>query len=261
MKTYKILRVALNDKQKHHVIQKHAFAKYIQRFWINRLATKITILTQHDYNILGKLLSNKVVIQNPLSFPIYKEQNLRRKNILAVGSLDRWEGKGFDNLIFVWGKIATQYPSWILEIAGTGSTSSYDYLLELCKKNNVENRVHFIGFQPNIDTVMRESSIFVLSSKFEGLPMALIEAMSQGCACISFDCISGPREIMTDGESGILVENQNLNKLEEALVSLIEDEKLRLELSCNAIKDVEKFIPENIAKQWKDMFDEILKDK
>lgn len=236
----------------------HTFPEYIMRFWINRLAKKITILTQYDYDFLGASLPAKVVIPNPLSFPIYKEHTPRKNNILAVGSLDRWKIKGFDNLIGVWGAIAQHYPDWTLDIAGTGSKSSIDYLSDLCKKNNVRDRVNFIGFQPNIDRIMREASIFTLSSRFEGFGMVLAEAMSQGCACISFDCISGPREIIVHGQSGILVENQNLKELEKAIVTLINNKTLRLELSAKAVKDVEKFLPEKITEQWREVFHELL---
>ncbi len=241
--------------------KRHSFSEYVMRFWINRLAKKITILTQYDYNILGAALPSKVVIHNPLSFPIYKQRTPRRKNILAVGSLDRWNNKGFDNLICVWGKIAPHYPEWNLEIAGSGSESSYNYLSQLCVNNNVKGRIDFIGFQPNVENSMRVASIFVLSSRYEGFGMVLAEAMSQGCACISFDCIAGPKEIMVDGESGLLVENQNLKELERAIISLINDASLRQRLGANAIKRVERFLPENIIKQWREVFDEIMLKK
>ncbi|MBD0778097.1 glycosyltransferase family 4 protein [Maribacter sp. ANRC-HE7] len=239
--------------------RRHTFSEYIMRFWISRLARKLIILTHHDYDFLGTKLPSKVVIHNPLSFPIYNGQTSRKKNILAVGSLDRWKHKGFDNLIRVWGKIAANYPEWTLEIAGKGSQNNFDYLFELCVKNNVETRINFIGFQPNIDRVLRETSIFVLSSRFEGLPMVLIEAMSQGCGCISFDCISGPREIIVNDESGLLVENQNLKELENAIIRLINDEQLRLELSAKALKHVKKFLPDNIVRQWREIFKEVIK--
>lgn len=236
-----------------------SFINKIRRYYINELASKTTILTKHDYAYLGKRLHNKIVMPNPLSFPIWNGKEERRKNILAVGSIDRWKMKGFDNLIKIWSNIAYLYPDWNLDIAGTGSNNSLNYLEELVIQNSLQGRVHFLGFQSDIAKVMQQSSIFVLSSRYEGLPMVLLEAMSQGCACVSFDCVSGPNEIISQNKSGILVENQNLEELEYSLSKVIEDEKLREHLSYNAIKEAAVYLPEKIVLKWENLFFELIK--
>ena len=187
------------------------FARFIRSF-VYRFADAVTVLTQTDYDFLGKRLPRKVVMPNPLAYScVEMVDNPRRKNVLAVGRLDVWKVKGFDLLIEAWAQIADRYPEWILEIAGEGTEKSRNDLLEIAKNNKVENRIRFLGFRKDIDAVMRESSIFVLSSRIEGFGMVLIEAMSQGCACISFDDGGRQREIIRSDEEGIIVEDYNIN--------------------------------------------------
>lgn len=232
----------------------HNWRAYIRRFYINSLATHTIILTEYDYKFLGKRLKNKIVIPNPLSFPINTNSRERRKNILAAGSIDRWKFKGFDNLIKVWGKVSIKHPDWTLEIAGNGSETNLDFLKSLTKESGVEKSVVFLGFQKDIDKLFKTSSIFVLSSKYEGFGMVLTEAMSQGCACISFDCVAGPSEIITHKRSGLLIENQNMEVMEEAIDQLISDESFRERLSQGGLKEVERFTPKVIVDKWVDLF-------
>lgn len=225
-----------------------------QMLYVDRLADRVTVLSKHDYDFLGKRLPQKIVMPNPLSLPILKGDFERRKNILAVGRLDGWRVKGFDNLIKVWSKLAPLYPDWCLEIAGTGSNNSLVYLQNLVESYSINEQVRFLGFQYDITALMRHSSIFVLSSRNEGFGMVLLEAMSQGCACVSFDCVAGPNEIISQNKSGILVENQNLEELEYSLSKVIEDEKLREYLSYNAINEAAAYLPEKIVLKWENMF-------
>lgn len=232
----------------------HNWFKYFSRFYINRLATRTVLLTEYDSSFIGNKLKNKIVIPNPLSFPIIEEIKKRRKNIIAAGSIDRWKGKGFDTLIRVWSKVAQKHPDWILEIAGNGSKESFNHLKSVVKEVNVDNTVVFLGFQKEMDTLLRSSSIFVLSSKFEGFGMVLIEAMSQGCACISFNCIAGPNEIITHNKSGLLVEDQNIEEMEIMLDQLIADADLRNRLCEGAVKEVERFTSKVIVDKWEVLF-------
>jgi GalNAc-alpha-(1->4)-GalNAc-alpha-(1->3)-diNAcBac-PP-undecaprenol alpha-1,4-N-acetyl-D-galactosaminyltransferase len=97
---------------------------------------------------------------------------------------------------------------------------------------------------------MQQSSIFVLPSRWEGLPMVLIEAMSQGMACIAFDCFTGPADIITHNHNGILVEDQNIDKFSTELSFLIENEKIRKTLGQNAIEKSKDFLSSKIVKMW-----------
>ena len=232
----------------------HTIKAYIQRFYINKLATKTVVITNYDYIFLGNKLTNKVVIPNPIIYPIYEGKGVRNKSVLAGGGIDRWKIKGFDNLIKIWGRVSPKFPEWKLQIAGGGKDESFDFLLNLAKSNNVDQTVELLGFQKNLDKLMQEVSIFVLSSRHEGLPNILLEAMSQGAACIAFDCTTGPREIITDNKSGLLVENQNIEEMEKALIRMLSDESLRSKISKAGLKEAERFMPKVIVDKWEDLF-------
>lgn len=233
--------------------------KRFQRFYLNKLADRVTVLTFHDYNFIGTRLKNKIVMPNPLSFvPLAKYNEDRKKNIIAAGSIDRFHGKGFDSLIKIWGKIANKYPEWKLLIAGGGNDENIRKLRELANEYNVNSQFELLGQVKNLDERFRESSIFVLSSRYEGFGMVLIEAMSQGCACISFDCTAGPREIINNNVDGILVEDQNMDAMTLALSDLIENEDKRERLATEAIKSVDRFSVKNIADKWERLFADLV---
>lgn len=236
--------------------KKSLYERFV-RLYVNRLADKVTILTKADYNYLGTRLPNKVIMPNPLSFSIFNENIKRKKNILAAGGIDRWHIKGFDTLIKVWGTIAAKYPDWSLNIAGKGSEENVNYLKKIATKNNVSDSIYFLGFSKNIAETMQQCSIFVISSRYEGLPMVLIEAMSQGCACISFDCPFGPREIIENGKSGILVKDQDIAEFRQALITLMEDENLRYQLSVEGKIEAKKFDTDTIINKWENLFIEL----
>ena len=123
----------------------------------------------------------------------------------------------------------------------------------MVKEFNLENQVDFLGWTNEIDAVLQTKSIYVLSSRREGFPCSLIEAMSQGCACVAFDCKTGPNEIITDGKSGLLARDGDIDDLATKLQLLIEDENLRQRLSAGAVEDVKQFDKELIMKQWNEL--------
>ena len=234
----------------HTNYKKMNFIEWLERRFLYKMADALTVLTKSDYNDYYRhFLPRAVVMPNPCSFIPVKKINERGNSLIAVGSLDRWEIKGFDNLFTIFSKFVNIYPDWTLKVAGTGD-SGLNYLESLARKLNITNNVIFLGFCSNLDEELHNSSIFVLSSRYEGFPMALVEAMSQGCACVSFDCTSGPREIINNGVDGVLVEDQNLSDLEAALSVMIEDKEKRLQLASNAIKNIERFSLNTIGNEW-----------
>ena len=234
----------------HSNYQKMNFIEWFERRWIYKMADSVTVLTKFDFdNYYNKFLTNVEIMPNPVSFSSINEVSNKEESIIVVGSLDRWEIKGFDNLLKVFAKVVELHPNWVLKIAGSG-TQGMNYLKQLSIHLGIEDNVHFLGFCISVDKELKKSSIFVLSSRYEGFPMALLEAMSQGCACISFDCVSGPAEIITNGVDGILVEDQNLKKLEQAICDTIENEDKRIYLASNAIKNIQRFSLEYIGVKW-----------
>lgn len=226
---------------------------------------KVTILSEHDAKFLGDKLPQKVVMPNPLAFDPLLEDEFRshffeRKNILACGSIDRYWVKGFDNLLKAFSLIADKYPGWSLDIAGTGSPEKMKILKDLCDEYHIAGRVNFLGFCRNMKEVMSRHSIFVFSSRHEGFGMVLAEAMAAGCASISFDVVAGPNEIIKQDEDGILVDNQNIEALAQAISMLILDENKRYDLGLHAINNIKRYSLKNISDRWDAMFMELFRN-
>lgn len=235
--------------------RKMSLMEKIHRLYISRLADKLTVLTYHDYDFLGKRLTNKTVMPNPLPFnslEVYNDN--REKIVLAVGSIKRYTHKGFDNLIEIWSSIADNYPDWQLQIAGEFDEKSLRYLKNIESRIGSLNKVLFLGQIKNMTELLNKSSIFVLSSRWEGFPMVLIEAMSQGCTCISYDVVSGPREIINHNIDGIIVSNQNKEQMKKSLKDLMEDHSERKRLSECAIKSINRFSTKEIVDKWERLF-------
>jgi glycosyltransferase involved in cell wall biosynthesis len=138
-------------------------------------------------------------------------------------------------------------------IVGDTKNEGYLFLKNLAKDLNIENQVVFTGLRNDVKDIMANSEIFVLSSRNEGLPMVLIEAMSQDMCCIAFDCISGPSDIITNNFNGILIENQNYTEMTKVLTRLIESPNLRLKLSSKANTVTSKFDEDVICDKWEDL--------
>ena len=230
-----------------------------RRLYINRLAACVTVQTQHDYRYLGKRLPQKTVMPNPLDFPLRYNRTLKEKVVLTVGSVDRWEDKGFGILIGIWKDLVKKHSDWQLVIAGGGNEKNFECLKSVVVRCGVTDSVQLLGFRKDVCELMYKSAVFVLASKYEGMPNCLLEAMSQGCACVSFDCVTGPAEMITEGCSGILVENQNVQKMTFTLHKVMQDEELRNMLSEGALQEVTRYLPDNIITRWEALLNECVK--
>ncbi|MEQ8217993.1 MAG: glycosyltransferase family 4 protein [Arenibacter sp.] len=233
---------------------------YLTKFTRNvmyRFVNHVTVLTSFDLPFYKKKNINVSVMPNPCTYaPIALNNSNRQKVIIAVGNLDRFHHKGFDNLINLITPVLKDNKDWILKIIGEGNNGN-DFLKKLAIKNNIENQIIFTGFRNDINLIMQESSIFIMSSRYEGLPMVLIEAMSQGMACISYDCRTGPADIIDHKKNGLLIENQNMEAMQNGLLELMNDVSLRNNLRIQAIKSLDRFTIENIGHQWEQLFREL----
>ncbi|WP_136465438.1 glycosyltransferase family 4 protein [Flagellimonas onchidii] len=218
-----------------------------------RLPNAITVLTKFDLPFFKKINQNTVIMENPCSFVINSNApKTRERTIVAAGNLDRYVHKGFDNLLDIVHEVFKTHPDWNLKIVGGGEIGMPP-LVEKAKKLGLENKVEFSGFRKDVKEIMAKSDIYILTSRYEGLPMVLIEAMSQGMACIAYDCVSGPSEIIDDGKNGILVSDQNKEEMIQKLGELIDNEKLRESLRANTVKSLDKFSLENVGKKWENL--------
>lgn len=214
--------------------------------WCDYLVTQ-TLHDAKNYNFV----QNVTTIYNPIVIPSLPLENQKEKIILAVGRLDKQ--KGFDKLIKAYSSLPKN--DWKLWIVGEGQErSSLEKQISELKMQNIK----LMGVQKNIFDYYSRASIFVLSSEKEGFPNALLEAMSFGCACISFDCPYGPREIITDKINGILIKNQNVEQLAQAIHTLINDTSIRQTISKEAIKVRQKYAIKHILEKWEEIIEEVI---
>lgn len=192
-----------------------------------------------------KSLKNLEVVANPLSFYSDISSTCKNKTVICVGKISYQKGQ--DILVKAWQLVNQQFPDWQLHLYGKEN-------LEVLDTNNLSGNVHFFLPEKNIEQKYLESSIYVMSSRFEGFGMVLTEAMACGVPCVSFDCNYGPSDIIQHGIDGLIVENKNLNQLAEAIIELIEDQIKRTEMGSKAKQNVSRYNIENIAKQWDHLF-------
>lgn len=235
----------------------HLFYKFnlqIYNYIIKRHCDTIVTLTQGDaleWNEPHKTY----IIPNIITQISTETSSCKYFNVIAVGRLTYQ--KGFDILIKVWKQVNLKYPNWKLNIYGEGELGND--LKQQIKEEGLGNVITIHPPTPNIYQEMQKSSIFVFSSRFEGFGLALIEAMTNGIPCVSFDCPYGPSDIITDGEDGFLVPNGNIQAMADKICYLIENEEVRKEMGRKAHQSAMRYAPENIMPMWEKLFNEIVK--
>jgi len=199
-------------------------------------------------------LKNLVVIGNPLSFYPDASSSLATKKVLAVGKQSYQ--KGYDLLLKAWQQVVAVHPDWQLEIYGTfDATQGLD---ALAADYGISDTIHFFPPEQDIASVYLGSSVFVLSSRYEGFGMVLIEAMACGVPCVSFDCPYGPSDILTNGSDGFLVPTGDTTALAQSLLQLLGDSALRQQMGHQAKENVTRYLPEPICAQWDALFQSLL---
>ncbi len=216
------------------------------RLFVYRTFNNVVVLTKKDEVCYKRHKINVNIIPNGISLPENNGNKTRKNVICSIGRLD--PPKKFDVLISVFSRIHKKYPEWNLEIYGKGLL--HDELQAQIDTLGLTDVCKLLGITNDVNSVLQKNSIFVVSSIYEGFSIVLIEAMSNGIACVAFDCPTGPGEIITDKFDGLLVENQNQEALYEAIEKLINNQELRDGLGKNAIESVKKYSIENIGKQW-----------
>ena len=241
------------------------------KYKVNRIYDAVTVLTKADEAFIGNSLSNVHVMPNPLALTPLNVLATKKKYVLAAGRLDEWYTKGFDVLIKAWGTMLRneeakaqsgdseieELKEWKLKIAGRGNENSITYLKKLCKDYGVEDSVEFLGFVSDMKSLYEKASVFVLSSRYEGFGMVLIEAMSQGCACIACDYKGRQREIIQNESQGLCCEPDNVDALVNTLQRMIFDDNYRESVRPNAIERSKFYSISNVVDRWESLFNKI----
>lgn len=230
----------------------------IKQYWMQQLIRqvrklkKFVVLSYEDAAEWTEL-KNVKVIYNPLPFLPEQLSDNSRKQVIAAGRYV--PQKGFDRLISAWRIVNEHHPDWILRIYGDGMRQQLQQLID---KFGLTSTCILEHSTPHIADKYRESSIFVLSSRYEGFGMVIIEAMACGVPPVAFTCPCGPRDIIDDGKNGLLVDNGDIEGLAKKINYLIENEDVRRKMGQQARIDVERFKIEQIAEQWKNLFESVI---
>ena len=209
---------------------------------------------------------NVHVIPNPVVWPIpsftpkVTPENVvspDRKIILAVGT--KPDQKGFDLLVRAFSGLTTVHPRWDLVIIGIDPSSDATRgggasVRRLAKEVGLAQRVYLPGRVGNVAEWYQRADIFVLSSRYEGFPNVLLEAMASGCACVAFDCDTGPRDLIEDGINGLLVQAECTEELTNAMARLMSNDDLRVELGSRAVAVRQTFSERRVMALWQQVF-------
>lgn len=216
------------------------FEKYIKKL------DEYIVLTKSDKkNLFEQFNINSKVIYNPISFKTKNKSLCTKKNIIAIGRLT--SQKGFDNLLKSFKLMCDEVDDWRLKIVGDGEDRSN--LMKLAQELKIEHRVEFLPFTSDIEGLLRESSLYAMSSRWEGFGLVVTEALELGVPVISFDT-SGPFEILSNHECGVIVKNNDVKSFSRGLIDLALNEEKRKKYSRNAIKRAKDFYEENILYEW-----------
>ena len=213
---------------------------------------RFVVLTQEDMQMWGEMPGIRA-IPNAASFIAEKYSDCSQKRVIAVGRLDYQ--KSFDRLIQVWEKMHQQMPEWRLDIFGQGEWK--DMLQRMIDERGLEASVNLNAPTKDIGKEYSESSMIVMSSHYEGFPMVMIEAMACGLPAVCFDFKCGPRDIIIEGENGLIVPDGDIDGLAEAMVRLMRDDELRKRMGENAKKVVEKYSEDRVMGLWVNLYEEI----
>ena len=221
-----------------------------------RFADDVVTLTERDKQLWvanTKCTANIVSIPNPVTIILPTEINLHKaKLFLAVGRLTYQ--KGFDLLLQAWAQVAPLHPDWRLRIVGDGEDKAM--LEQLRRELNIEASTEFASKTNNISVHYQQAAFFVMSSRFEGLPLVLIEAQAYGLPIVSFNCDTGPAEIIKHGETGWLCEAGDVADLSDKIsnaVSCFNEEVTYKSFSQHSKENRNEFSVDVIIDKWSDL--------
>ena len=218
--------------------------------WIYPKVYCISVPNSRDTEIYKNWGCNALYVPHIVTYKAFTKNSLNSKVAINVGRLTA--DKQQAELIQMWKNIKVRN-SWQLWIVGDGE--EYNHLDTLIETLGLRDSVKLLSARKNIEEIYKKASLFVFSSRYEGFGMVLLEAMAFGVPCISFDCPSGPRDVIKDGQNGYLIENGNCQKYIETLETILSMPEEKLEdLGDQAFDTVLSWDNKKILKQWDEVF-------
>lgn len=225
----------------------NSFSKPIKflKFLLLRYYDRVIVLTEKDRQVFSRWRIPSQQIPNPVVYQNF-QRRARSYQALAVGRLDRQ--KGFDLLLDVWRDFVQRHPQWRLVIAGDGELRQP--LHEQAAALGISDSVTFAGRVSNIQDYYRDSDMALMTSRYEGLPLVLLEAKAWSLPVVAYDCPTGPQEIINQGEDGFLVPMGDKPTFLSRMEQIADDDTLFYTLSQNTRTTAQKFDGQQIRQSW-----------
>lgn len=226
---------------------------------VNKYASKLVVLTEQDriahIENLGFTEQQVIAIPNPCTNVAETSYDFDKKVFLTVGRLTF--PKGYDRLLEAWNIIEEDIPDWKLIILGSGEDE--DALKK--QRDDLElKHVEFVPHTSDVGSFYSSASAYVLSSRYEGFPMVLLEAETYGLPVIAFDCKTGPKDLVLDRENGYLVEDGNIEELAQIMLSFTKDKEAAIRMSDKSKHFVKQFNLDTITRKWEKIIEEVLNE-
>ena len=231
---------------------KHVWS-FLRKISFHRLDAVVS-LTEQDLPKLKKLNQNTFVIPNSVSFFPHEPAKLENKIILTIGRMVY--NKGYDFLLDIFEKLTHSHPDWTLRIIGEGQLK--ESIILRVEASGLKDRVEILPPTNLIMSQYLQASVYLMTSRTEGLPMVLLEAQACGLPIVSFNCETGPSDIISNGKDGYLVDCFNVDEMAEKLAVLCSYPDKRKEFGVNGRENIKRFLPEEITNKWEMLFRKII---
>lgn len=219
-----------------------------------RQIDKFLLLTEDDATAFRRdNFNNTGAMPNALSMYPSSVDGPRENVVVALARYD--EVKQLDHALRAWALLADELPDWRLELYGDGPEQ--DSLQALVDELGIGDRAALMGVTEATEEVLLRSKLLVLSSRFEGLPMVLAEALACGVPAVAYDCAPGVREIVEDGVTGLVISQNHISGLAQGLKALMTDEELRGRMSRAARARSSLFAVDTVMDRWEDLFERV----